>query len=82
MLAVAIDVGKGLPDERVYEEGGLDLLYDVGVIRFDCFYLLRFGLQADILEEPSHCLDFREFGHQNIIRISSNILTHLIGAKI
>ena len=66
MLAVAIDVGEGLADERIYEEGGLDLLNDVGVKSFDGFYLLGFGFQAEILEESTHCLDFRQFRHIRI----------------
>ena len=66
MLAVAVDVGEGLADEPVYEEGWLDLLYDVGVVGFYGLYLLGLGLQAKILEEPAHGLNFRKFGHIRI----------------
>ena len=66
VLAVAVDVGEGLADERVYEEGWLDLLDDVGVVGFYGFYLLGLGLQAKILEEPAHGLNFRKFGHIRI----------------
>lgn len=66
MLAVAIDVGEGLADERVYEDGWVDLLYDVGVIGFYGFYLLGFWFETKILKESTHGLYFWKFRHIRI----------------